>query len=729
MILARIHWAVAMILALAPAIGPAAELPEWTGRIRRDHPRLFFNADTWPEVRGRALGAENAWYTSTKQGVDRLLAELGSGPQAAPRELGPAAAQAAFVFLVTEDKRYLALAQRCLDASLRFYEQCYRDRKTVNWYSTSRVHAICAWDWLYNHLDEPPRADLLSRLVQAIDNVLQARPTIYRENMSGYDTGFYGVRNCLWFLGCTGSGTGIETERVNRWLVWGHDENLRMLEHRRRACGDDGGGASPTLGYVFGAYPWAEQNFFYTWLSSTGEDIAPRWPHGAWLANYVTWNWIAARPAPLEFGFGDTPHTTNELPLGQMYAHLANVRHLYGRSIPEAAALARHVQDMLPSRRYSSSWFIYPFLLSRLESSPAALAPERLPRARHFETMGQVFMRSGTGADDTYCLFTCGGILSQHRHFDALNFVVYHRGFLALDSGTRYEEVENGQHLANYYAQTVAHNCVLIHQPGEPPARYWGGTVEGNHGGQHKQLGSELKAFHTRDEFVYVAGDATACYQHGAVRRSGQPDLGEKCTLATRQLVFLLPDHFVVCDRVVAAKPEYRKEWLIHTAHEPTVRDRTIRADHRGGRMFCRTLLPADAVLTPVGGPGKEFFAAGKNWPIVDRGLTDEHRAMMGRWRVEVTPGGARCEDVFLHVLQLGDRRLDAMDPVELVSGDGVCGVRLTRNDQTWTVTFRTQGELGGHLRRGGGKERELDCELTNTVQPQKGAGGSAKSP
>jgi len=133
MILARIHWAVAMILALAPAIGPAAELPEWTGRIRRDHPRLFFNADTWPEVRGRALGAENAWYTSTKQGVDRLLAELGSGPQAAPRELGPAAAQAAFVFLVTEDKRYLALAQRCLDASLRFYEQCYRDRKTVNW--------------------------------------------------------------------------------------------------------------------------------------------------------------------------------------------------------------------------------------------------------------------------------------------------------------------------------------------------------------------------------------------------------------------------------------------------------------------------------------------------------------------------------------------------------------------------------------------------------------------
>jgi hypothetical protein len=36
---------------------------------------------------------------------------------------------------------------------------------------------------------------------------------------------------------------------------------------------------------VFGAYPWSEQNFFYTWLSATGENIAPDWPHGAWLAN------------------------------------------------------------------------------------------------------------------------------------------------------------------------------------------------------------------------------------------------------------------------------------------------------------------------------------------------------------------------------------------------------------------------------------------------------------
>jgi heparin/heparan-sulfate lyase len=709
-----------VVLVVAPLAAGAEELPPWTAKIRQDHPRLFFNADTWPEVRSRALGAENAWYSATKGRVDRLMEELKDVERPEPRELGPQAAWAAFVFLVTEEDRYLELAEKCLDTSLRFYDACYQEKKSVNWYSTSRVHATLAWDWLYNDLTEAERADFMSRLVRAIDRVLKARPTIYRENMSGYSTGFYGVKNCLWFVGCTAFGTGIESERVNEWLVWGHDENLKMLEHRKRACGDDGGGASPTLGYVFGAYPWAEQNFFYTWLSATGENVAPEWPHSAWLANYVIWNWIAADPAPLQFGYGDTDHRTNRLPAGRLYTHMANIRHLYGESVPEAAALARHVQEILPAKSYSMSWFIYPFLLTRRNDSPDPFAPDDLPHARHFDAMGQIFMRSGTGPGDTYCLFTCGGILRQHRHFDALNFVIYHRGFLALDSGTRYLEFDNGQHLANYYAQTVAHNCVVIHQPGEPPAHYWGGQVEGNHGGQHKQLGSVVQAFETNDQYVYVAGDATACYQHGVVKREGQPDLGEKCSLATRQLVFLMPNHFVVFDRVSTTDPEYRKDWLLHTAYEPVISDKTIRADHGEGRMFCRTLLPADAVLTPVGGPGKEFRAAGKNWSIVDRGLKPENRAMMGQWRVEVTPREPRTDDLFLHVIQVGDQQLEAMDEVALIATARTAGARLSVGERTWEVTFDTTGELGGHVRRTGGGAT-IDTELTVTIQPQSG--------
>ncbi|HCU36671.1 MAG TPA: heparinase, partial [Armatimonadetes bacterium] len=144
-------------------------------------------------------------------------------------------------------------------------------------------------------------------------------------------------------------------------------------------------------------------------------------------------------------------------------------------------------------------------------------------------------MRSGSGPDDTYCLFACGGILGQHRHFDATHFTIYHKGFLALDTGTRTGNTDN---LQNYYAQTVAHNCIQIKMPGEPPIPYWNGTVYGNDGGQYKALGSKVVAFETSPEFSYVAGDATATYRP------------EKCSQMVRQMVFIPPYHFVVFDRV-----------------------------------------------------------------------------------------------------------------------------------------------------------------------------------
>jgi heparin/heparan-sulfate lyase len=702
-----------LIVLCALAGGASEALPDWVGRIRSDHPRLFFNADTWPGVRARALGPEKAWYDRTVAGADRLVRDLAARPGGEPRDLGVEAAEAAFVYRMTGKEEYLDAARKALARSLTFYERCYEERRSVNWYSTTRVHATMAWDWLYNHVAEEERRETMGRLVRVLQKVYTARPRIYRENLSGHTTGFYGATNCRWFIGLTAYGTGAEEELVCAWLVWGHDENMKLLAHRRRACGDDGGSASPTLGYAFGAYPWAEQNFFYTWLSATGENRAPAWPHSAWLANYVIWNWIETGDGPCEYGYGDTPHTSNRLRTSQLFTHMANTRHLYGRAEPEAAALARYVQTIVPEKRYSRSWFVYPFLLAGLDRSPPALQPEALPRARHFENMGQVFMRSGAGPNDTYCLFTCGGILRQHRHYDALNFVIYHRGHLALDSGTRYKEFDNGQHLANYFAQTVAHNCVVIHQPGEPPARYWGGTVEGCHGGQHRQLGSVVKAFETGDRYVYVAGDATACYLHGG-------PLPEKTTQVTRQLVFLMPHHFVIFDRVTATDPAFRKDWLLHTAHEPVITGTAFRADHGGGRLFCRTLAPEDAVLRPVGGPGKEFWAAGKNWAI-DRGnLKPPALAMMGQWRVEVTPGAPRAEDHFLHVIQVADRRQDAMDPVSIVRQGARLGVRIVSGKRRAEVVFETRGELGGHITLAGAGPT-VDTPLAKTVTAQSG--------
>jgi heparin/heparan-sulfate lyase len=159
----------------------------------------------------------------------------------------------------------------------------------------------------------------------------------------------------------------------------------------------------------------------------------------------------------------------------------------------------------------------------------------------------------------------------------------------------------------------------------------------------------------------------------------------------------------VIFDRVEATDASYRKDWLIHTAHKPIIFNKTIRADHGEGRMFCRTLLPTDAVLTAVGGAGKEFWSVGKNWSIVSDGLKGENLALMGQWRLEVTPGSPRRNDVFLHVIQVGSQQLEVMDDATLLKEERMCGVRLSAAGRTWEVIFNSTGKPGGHIRRFGG--------------------------
>ncbi len=180
--------------------------------------------------------------------------------------------------------------------------------------------------------------------------------------------------------------------------------------------------------------------------------------------------------------------------------------------------------------------------------------------------------------------------------------------------------------------------------------------------------------------------------------------------------MFVMPDHFVVFDRVTSTKAEYRKDWLLHTQNEPQVEGREFRADHEEGRLICRTLYPKDAVLSKAGGAGKEFWACGRNWstlPEVEREWKE--KGHLGNWRVE---------DVFLHLLRVGDRRLAAMDPAELVEQGGAVGVKFGAGGRSCTLTFALRGEAAGRVRIVSGGKTVADRELSRQVMPQAGLAG-----
>ena len=323
-------------------------------------------------------------------------------------------------------------------------------------------------------------------------------------------------------------------------------------------------------------------------------------------------------------------------------------------------------------------------------------------------------MRSGWKPDSTYCTFTAGAKLTMHKHHDENNFTIYKHDFLALDSGTR--GVETDWNLKYYYAQTIAHNCILIRRPGEPLPRYWGPVYLGpegqnNDGGMYDGTAKVL-AFETNDDYTYIASDATALY-------------GKKCTEAVRQFVHLLPDTFIVYDRVGAA-PTDRKAWLLHVKDEPRVDGKLLVADSGKGRLFCETILPEDATLEKIGGPGKEFWSNGKNWEpdaaflaSAERGAKRTGRGpYMGAWRLEVAPGAARANDRFLHVLTAGTTGILPVAPAthRLQTADHD-GVALTLPDgRRAEVNFNRTGAVGGTITIAGATRT-----FTSTIQPQSG--------
>jgi len=694
------------------------ETADWKSLIREDHPRLFFNSEMWPQIKARALNEEARLFGQIRARVDETASgEIESGDH------GTRAAEAAFVFLVSGERKYLDLASRLLSESLEYYHLCFAGKRSVSWYSSSRINAWAAYDWLFSYLSEKERKRLGGSFLQAVKNVMPTGPwsgtrePFESENWSGPESGFYGTRSLAWYAGLAAYREGIDDPLAERFLEDGYEQYTALLEHRGSAAGDDGGSASAALNYALAAYPWAEFNFFHTFQSATGRNIARDWPYVAMLPGYIFWNWL---PGGKNFGTGDSYHRTNAIRRHSLNIHLSQTLRFYGRDMPAYVPLTKWLLEKMPREERSSFPLTRFFLIGTEDLTQQAGIPDNLPPARHFENMGQVFFRSGSGPEDTYALFTAGGTLENHRHFDNNNFVIYRRGFLALDTGTR---PEPGMHLYNYYCRTVAHNCVLIHMPGEKMPSYWGnpagrpapGEQAGpppNDGGQRRAVGSKVVAFETCDDYAYLAGEATEAYH---------PD---KCRLALRQFVFIPPDHFVVFDRVSSTRPEYRKTWLLHTATEPRLQQKEFSAGQDRGKLFCRTLLPEEAELSKTGGPGKQFWNGGRNWPLPQGYRTPDTTQLLGQWRVEVSPARAQEDDFFLHLIQVGDRSLNSMVESELVKKSDRVGVKFRAGGKECEVLFGTQGAPGGHITIREKSAVAVDRDLAERVTPQKGLSG-----
>jgi len=111
-----------------------------------------------------------------------------------------------------------------------------------------------------------------------------------------------------------------------------------------------------------------------------------------------------------------------------------------------------------------------------------------------------------------------------------------------------------------------------------------------------------------------------------------------------------------------------------------------------GGRLFVRTLLP-------------EKFKREISPNVNAKDAPFDRRA---DWRVDVIPGEARTDDVFLSVLEATDIAQQKPLAVNLKKGNDKAVMTFRYDRRSYEVTFNRTGQIGGHLKIRLGRGRAL---------------------
>ena len=214
---------------------------------------------------------------------------------------------------------------------------------------------------------------------------------------------------------------------------------------------------------------------------------------------------------------------------------------------------------------------------------------------------------------------------------------IYHKGYLAIDAGADYTDTES-PHYLNYYRRTVAHNTMLVYQPGE--TFFWGenkGTAA-NDGGQRMDSSRFWNTVRSLEDWRRTRD----LWDRGRIAPvAPEPDLPLRPRRRDRRLPSeqgraLRPRAraaaravlLVVLDRVRSTDPSYRKAWLLHGVSEPQVEasaagasvgqggtaygDASVVTFEDGqGRLRVHSVLPLERDVVVRGGPGLEFWTPG----------------------------------------------------------------------------------------------------------------------
>ncbi|MBI3946332.1 MAG: hypothetical protein HY321_10465, partial [Armatimonadetes bacterium] len=413
--------------------------------VRRAHPRLFLNEQMLQKIKRVGLTPEQQrWLAALKAKVDgypapppmddkmvaHMLSEEGGQrylPQDPPRVFegnwGYWSAHAALVYLLTGEKEYYDKAVQFLNHAAGIYTVILENGRIPYGRAFERLSALSAYDWLYNDLPQKERAALGRSLFCALHSFYK-----HWLGKSWYSDELLG-----WYLGLAFLDTHIEGVDDAACAALLRQEYGRYVElFRTRTAGPDG------IGYFYGAIGYVtehmneEINFLDSWRAAVGGNFLRHFPTRAYLTNYFLWNTIPSKPKPLCHGWSDAYHVDNAMDTAHR-AYLIRVPDLHASLADEIGLEGlteiAHFQYMPSYETFLATDNLLtaasPLYCSTERSSDSRIQAvlRRLPRARRFpDPVGQIFMNSGWGENDTHALLIAGRQSLLRKHYDENHF-------------------------------------------------------------------------------------------------------------------------------------------------------------------------------------------------------------------------------------------------------------------------------------------------------------------
>ena len=181
----------------------------------------------------------------------------------------------------------------------------------------------------------------------------------------------------------------------------------------------------------------------------------------------------------------------------------------------------------------------------------------------------------------------------------------------------------------------------------------------------------------------YVAGDATKTYR------------SSKAEEVTRQFIFVMPNCFVIFDRVGSTQKEFLKDFILRTGNLPSInkKEKQIKVFHRDGEMLLTTLLPKNPSFKVI----KGFKVNDISYPIAQiNKYTPEEQTYLGRYRVELSDSKQEKYTYFLSFIQVGKKgKLQEIQP-KLLNKNAMAGIKFSYNAVTYSFWFKRKGRIGG---------------------------------